>query len=68
MDNIFIIKFVILAAMEEGKLERAAYENYQKMVKERIHFQANIVEKRRKDKEFGKLYKAFKKIKKQDEL
>jgi ribosome biogenesis GTPase len=58
----------ILAAMEEGKLERAAYENYQKMVRERIHFQANIVEKRRKNKEFGRMYKAFKKIKKQNEL
>jgi ribosome biogenesis GTPase len=38
------------------------------MEREKIFFQSNIAEKRRKDKEFGKMYKAFKKNKKQNEL
>lgn len=58
----------VLEAVENGKLDRASYENYLKMEREKIHFQSSIAEKRRKDKEFGKMYKAFKKNKKQNKL
>jgi ribosome biogenesis GTPase len=51
----------LLAAVDSGDLERAAYENYLKMEREKIHFQSSIAEKRRKDKEIGKMIKAFKK-------
>ena len=58
----------VLEAVENGELDKASYENYLKMEREKIHFQSSIAEKRRKDKEFGKMYKAFKKNKKQNEL
>jgi len=58
----------VLEAVENGELDRASYENYLKMAREKIHFQLSIAEKRKKDKEFGKMYKAFKKNKKQNEF
>ncbi len=54
----------ILAAVGSGDLDRSAYENYLKMQKEKIHFQSSIIEKRKKDKAFGKMLKAFKKSRK----
>jgi ribosome biogenesis GTPase len=58
----------VLEAVENGEIDRASYENYLKMEREKIHFQSSIAEKRRKDKEFGKMYKAFKKNKQQNEF
>ena len=58
----------VLEALDQGELERAAYENYLKMEREKIHFQSSIAEKRRKDKDFGRMIKAFKKNRKQNEL
>ena len=58
----------VLEALDKGELDRATYENYLKMEREKIHFQSSIAEKRRKDKEFGKMCKAFFKNKKQNEL
>ncbi|KPL13238.1 MAG: ribosome biogenesis GTPase RsgA [Bacteroides sp. SM23_62] len=57
----------ILASVDNGDLDRAAYENYLKMVREKIHFQSSIAEKRRKDKEIGRMIKAFMKHRKQNE-
>ena len=58
----------VLEAVDNGELDRAAYENYLRMEREKIHFQASIAEKHRKDKEFGRMIKAFKKNRKQNEL
>lgn len=52
----------VLDAISEGALSEAAYQNYQKMERERSHFEASVMEKRRKDKEMGKLIKSVKKI------
>ena len=57
----------VLEALDQGELERAAYENYLKMEREKVHFQSSIAEKRQKDKEFGKMYKAYRKNRKQNE-
>jgi len=54
----------VLEALEEGKLDRLVYENYRKMEKERAYVEATREDKRRKDKEFGKMLKNFKKHKK----
>lgn len=54
----------VIAAVEEGAIDEAAYENYVKMYKESKHFQASAVEKRRKDKAFGKMVKEVMKHKK----
>jgi ribosome biogenesis GTPase len=51
----------VLEAIENGKIDRASYENYQKMEREKAHFEATIAEKRKRDKEFGKIMKNYKK-------
>ncbi len=51
----------ILEALENGSLEANAYENYQRMQREQEHYEADVIEKRRKDKMFGKLMKNYKK-------
>lgn len=53
----------VLAAIENGEIDEVLYENYLKMQREREHFESTAVEKRRKDKAFGKMVKSFKKIK-----
>jgi len=47
----------VLSAVENGSLEKTTYANYVKMIKEQIHFSATLVEKRQKDKAFGKMVK-----------
>ena len=51
----------VLHAIEEGEINRAAYENYLKMEKEKAFFQSTAVERRQKDKKFGKMMKNYKK-------
>ncbi|HSP39949.1 MAG TPA: hypothetical protein VLN46_00850, partial [Gillisia sp.] len=51
----------VLEAVEKGEIKRDTYENYLKMERESIHFEATIAEKRKKDKEFGKSIKNYKK-------
>lgn len=51
----------VLRALENGELERSSYENFLKMEREKEHFEATVAEKRRKDKEFGKMIKKYKK-------
>jgi hypothetical protein len=45
----------------KGKIDEASYENYLKMEREKAHFKASVVERRKKDKEFGKMLKNYKK-------
>lgn len=51
----------VLEAIEAGKLAEASYENYLKMEKEKRHFEATVAERRKKDKQFGKMLKDYKK-------
>ncbi|HZK96075.1 MAG TPA: ribosome small subunit-dependent GTPase A [Prolixibacteraceae bacterium] len=51
----------VLEAIEKGEMDKASYENYLKMEKEKAHFESTVIEKRKKDKEFGKLLKNYKK-------
>jgi ribosome biogenesis GTPase len=51
----------VLEAIENGDLDRASYENYLKMEKEKAHFESTIAERRKKEKEFGKIMKNYKK-------
>lgn len=53
----------VTQALEEGELDRSTLENYLKTEKERAHFEMSIAEKRKRDKEFGKMIKTFKKVK-----
>ena len=47
----------ILSAIEDGSLEKSRYENYLKLKKESDHYQRSYLEKKKRDKEFGKMVK-----------
>ncbi len=51
----------VLEALEQGDLDPAAYENFSKMLREQEHFESTVAEKRKKDKDLGKLIKNYKK-------
>lgn len=45
----------VIAAVETGEINRESYENYLRMEREKEHFESTVAEKRKKDKEFGKM-------------
>lgn len=51
----------VLEAVEAGDVDKSSYENYLKMEREKAHFTSTTQERRKKDKEFGKLIKQYKK-------
>jgi ribosome biogenesis GTPase len=51
----------VIEAVEDGRLNRQSYENYLRMEREKAHFESTLVERRRKDKAFGKMLKGYKK-------
>lgn len=51
----------VLEAVDKGELERSSYENYLRLEREKEHFESTIEERRKKDKEFGKMMKNYKK-------
>jgi ribosome biogenesis GTPase / thiamine phosphate phosphatase len=51
----------VLEAIENGEIDKTSYENYLKMEKEKTHFESSVIERRKKDKEFGKMVKNYKK-------
>jgi ribosome biogenesis GTPase / thiamine phosphate phosphatase len=51
----------VLEAVEKGEIDQASYGNYLKMEKEKEHFESTVAERRKKDKEFGKFLKNYKK-------
>jgi ribosome biogenesis GTPase / thiamine phosphate phosphatase len=56
----------VLEAVESGEIDRTSYENYLKMERERAHFESTELERRSKDKEFGKIMKNYKKDRKRN--
>lgn len=53
----------VLEAVENGEIDKSSYENYLKIGREKIHFESSVVERRKKDKDFGKMVKNYKKDK-----
>lgn len=51
----------VIEAVEKGGIDKSSYENYLKMEREKAHFDSTIQEKRKKDKDFGKMLKNYKK-------
>lgn len=51
----------VLEAVEKGEIDRSSYENFLKMEREKAHFESSVVERRKKDKDFGKMMKNYKK-------
>jgi len=58
----------ILEALESGELNKDSYDNFQKLQREKSHFEATLSEKRKKDKEFGKMIKKVVKEKRQNKF
>jgi ribosome biogenesis GTPase len=54
----------VLEAMDKGELDEDRYRNYLKLKKESDYHEMSYVEKRRKDKQFGRLVKSVMKHKK----
>ncbi|MCB9497052.1 MAG: ribosome small subunit-dependent GTPase A [Fibrobacteria bacterium] len=51
----------ILEARAQGRIGEDAYANFMKLARETSHFESTLLERRRKDKAFGKMVKNFKK-------
>ncbi len=51
----------VIDAVENGEIDRASWENYLKMEREKAHFESTVEERRKKDKDFGKVVKNYKK-------
>jgi len=51
----------VLEALEAGTIDKASYENYQKMEREKAFFESSQAERRKKDKDFGKFLKNYNK-------
>jgi len=58
------IDCAVIAAIESGEIDKSSYENYLKMDREKEHFESTVAERRKKDKDFGKMLKNYKKGKK----
>jgi ribosome biogenesis GTPase len=54
----------VLAAVENGEIDKDSYSNFRKLEKEKTHFESNAQERKKKDKDLGKLIKGVKKLKK----
>ncbi|MBI9069220.1 MAG: ribosome small subunit-dependent GTPase A [Salinivirgaceae bacterium] len=55
----------VISAVENGEIDEDSYENFRKMEKEKMHFESDIQERKKKDKDFGKMVKNFKKQRKE---
>lgn len=51
----------VLLAVERGEIPKSSFENFLKMEKEKEHFESTVAEKRKKDKDLGKMIKNYKK-------
>jgi ribosome biogenesis GTPase len=58
----------VLAAVENGEIDEASYANFRKMEKEKLHFESDALERKRKDKNIGKIIKNYKKQKRDNEF
>ena len=56
----------VLAAVANGEIDKDSYSNFRKMEKEKMHFESNAKERKKKDKDLGKLIKNYKKHRKQN--
>lgn len=46
-------------AVQKGEIDKGSYENYLKMQREKAHFESSLFERRKKDKDFGKMIKNY---------
>lgn len=51
----------VVNAVKNGIIDKTSYLNFLKLEKEKAHFESTVAEKRKKDKEFGKMVKNYQK-------
>jgi ribosome biogenesis GTPase len=51
----------VIEAVNKGEINNVFYESYMKMEREKAHFESSVAERRKKDKDFGKMTKHYKK-------
>jgi ribosome biogenesis GTPase len=51
----------VIMAVEKEEIDRATYENYLRLEKEKAYFESTVAERRKKEKIFGKILKNYKK-------
>ncbi len=56
----------VIDAVERGVIKRASYDNYIKLKREKDHFESTLAERKKKEKEFGKIVKNYKKTMKRN--
>jgi ribosome biogenesis GTPase / thiamine phosphate phosphatase len=49
----------VIEAVEKGELDKSVFENYKKMQREKIYFETSVLEKKKKEKIFGKIIKDY---------
>ncbi|MBL6448266.1 ribosome small subunit-dependent GTPase A [Fulvivirga sp. 29W222] len=54
----------VIEAVENGEIDQKSYTNFLKMIREKAHFEATALERKKKDKDLGKMIKQVKKQKK----
>ncbi|TRZ42220.1 ribosome small subunit-dependent GTPase A [Robertkochia solimangrovi] len=50
----------VISAVDNGEIDKASYENYLRMEREKAHFEETIAEKRKKGKAFNKMIRDMK--------
>lgn len=58
----------VLEAIQNGKIDNDSYLNFQKIQREREHYESSTLEKKQKDKDFGKMVKQVKKQRKNNKF
>ena len=53
----------VTEALEQGELDYSSYDNYLKMEREKSRFESTLADRRKKEKDFGKMLKNYKKYK-----
>lgn len=51
----------VLEAVEKGVIDSSSYENYLKMQREKAYFESTLADRRKRDKQSGKIMKNYKK-------
>lgn len=58
----------VIAALENGEINEDAYANFRKIEKEKMHFESDAQERKKKDKDLGKLIKRVVKQRKKNKF
>jgi ribosome biogenesis GTPase / thiamine phosphate phosphatase len=51
----------VLDALEKGEIDENSYENYRRLEREKEHFESTVEERHKKEREFGKMLRNYKK-------